>query len=187
MKSGWATAVLLVGPARSPRVADRRVLALSDPAVPGSRQPYHAVMGARAADAPRLERTLRALVERIARRSLAGLLQTYRREGRPVRTLGLVVGSVIDPATIGNDHIRAHAREGQLFRRALERAARTARVPCATYLERTLYATAATRLRRPPAELKRLVAELGGALDGPWRAEEKAATLAAWMALRSTH
>jgi hypothetical protein len=104
-----------------------------------------------------------------------------------VRTLGLVVGSVIDPATIGNDHIRAHALEGQLFRSALERAARAARLACATYVERTLYDTAATRLRRPTAELKRLVARLGGALDGPWRAEEKAATLAAWMALRSMH
>jgi hypothetical protein len=144
-------------------------------------------MGARADDAPKLERFLRALVERVTKRSLAGLLKTYRRDGRPVRTLGLVVGSVIDPATIGNDHIRAHALEGQLFRSALERAARAARLACATYVERTLYDTAATRLRRPTAELKRLVARLGGALDGPWRAEEKAATLAAWMALRSMH
>jgi len=179
--------VLLVGPARAPRVVDRRVIALSDPAVPTSRQPYHAVMGARASDAPTLERSLRALVERVTKRSLAALLKTYRREGRSVRGVGLVVGSVIDPATIGNDHIRAHALEGQLFRTALEHAARTARVACATYLERTLYETAATRLRRPAAELKRVVAELGGALDGPWRAEEKAATVAAWMALRRTH
>ena len=163
------------------------MIALSDPAVPTSRQPYHAVMGARASDAPKLERSLRALVERVTKRSLAALLKTYRREGRSVRGVGLVVGSVIDPATIGNDHIRAHALEGQLFRTALEHAARTARVACATYLERTLYETAATRLRRPAAELKRVVAELGGALDGPWRAEEKAATVAAWMALRRTH
>jgi hypothetical protein len=166
---------------------DRRVIALSDPAVPSSRQPYHAVMGARAGDAPRLERSLRSLVEGVTQRSLAGLLKMYRREGRAVRTLGLVVGSVIDPATIGNDHIRAHALEGQLFRGALERAARTARVACSTYVERTLYETAAARLRRPATELKRVVAALGDALDGPWRAEEKAATLAAWMALRSMH
>jgi hypothetical protein len=187
VKSGWATAVLLIGPARSPRVADRRVIALSDPAVPSSRQPYHAVMGARAGDAPQLERSLRDLVERVTKRSLAGLLKTYRREGSAVRMLGLVVGSVIDPATIGNDHIRAHALEGQLFRTALERAARAARVGCATYVERTLYETAATRLRRPAAELKRVVAALGDTLDGPWRADEKAATVAAWMALRGMH
>lgn len=163
------------------------MIALSDPAVPSSRQPYHAVMGARAGDAPQLERFLRALVERVTQHSLAGLLKTYRREGRAVRALGLVVGSVIDPASIGNDHIRAHALEGQLFRNALARAARTARVACSIYVERTLYETAATRLRRPAAELKRTLAELGGALEGPWRAEEKAATLAAWMAFRGMH
>jgi hypothetical protein len=179
--------VLLVGPARAPRVADRRVIALSDPAVPSSRQPYHALMGARASDAPTLERFLRALVERVTKSSFAGLLKTYRRDGQAVRALGLVVGSVIDPATIGNDHIRAHALEGQLFRTALERAARLARVACATYVERTLYETAATRLRRPAAELKRVVAALGAAVDGPWRVEEKAATVAAWMALRRMH
>jgi hypothetical protein len=77
--------------------------------------------------------------------------------------------------------------EGQLFRTALERAARLARVACATYVERTLYETAATRLRRPAAELKRVVAALGAAVDGPWRVEEKAATVAAWMALRRMH
>src|SRR5256884_6499616 len=36
--------------------------------------------------------------------------------------------SLIDPARIGNDHIRAHALEGQLFRTALERAAHAARL-----------------------------------------------------------
>jgi len=44
VKSGWATAVLLVGPVKLPRVIDRRVLKLSDPAAPQSSQPYHAVL-----------------------------------------------------------------------------------------------------------------------------------------------
>ena len=104
-----------------------------------------------------------------------------------MRGLALVVGSVIDPASIGNDHIRAHALEGQLFRTALERAARRGRVPCATHVERGLYEAAAAKLKRTPAELKRRVAELGRAVAGPWRAEEKTATLAAWMVLARAH
>src|SRR5437016_5594444 len=122
---------------------------------------------------------LRGTVRRVTRRSLARLLARYRVQGRTVRGLALVVGSVIDPASIGNDHIRAHALEGQLFRTALERAARRGRVPCATHVERGLYEAAAARLKRTPAELKRRVAELGWAVAGPWRAEEKTATLAA--------
>jgi len=174
--------VLVTGSARVPRVLDRRVIDLSDASVPGSRQPYHAVMYARRADRSSLERRLRSLVERVTRASLAQLLAAYRGEGHAVRSVALVVGSVIDPARIGNDHIRAHALEGQLFRTVLEGAVRRARLPCATHLERGLYDRAAARLRRPRARLKRLVTELGRALS-PWRADEKTAALAAWMAL----
>jgi hypothetical protein len=127
------------------------------------------------------------MVERVTRRSLTRLLARYRGQGRTVRGVALVVGSVIDPAAIGNDHIRAHALEGQLFRTSLERAAKRARLPCATHLERGLYEAAAARLDRTPAELRRLVAELGRAVGGPWRADEKAATLAAWLGLRRVH
>jgi hypothetical protein len=142
------------------------------------------VRDARPGQAARLERYLRRLVQRVTRRSLGALLKEYRRQGRRVRRVALVVGSLIDPARIGNDHIRAHALEGQLFRVALEGAARAARLPCATLVERSLYETAASRLKRSPAALKRAVTDLGGALRGPWRADEKAAALAAWLALR---
>jgi len=179
--------VLVIGPAASPCVVDRQVLALSDAAVPASRQPYHAVLGARQGDRSALERRLRGIVERVTRRSLTQLLARYRGQGRTVRGLALVVGSVIDPASIGNDHIRAHALEGQLFRTALERAAVRARVACATHVERGLYETAAARLKRSPAELRKVVVELGRAVAGPWRADEKTATLAAWMALARAH
>lgn len=175
--------MLVEGPARSPRVIDRRAIELSDPHVPTSRQPYHAVRDARPGQAAKLERRLRGLVERVAKRSLGLLVKEYRRQGRPVGRVALVVGSLIDPSSIGNDHIRAHALEGQLFRTALERAARAARLPHTTLVERALYETAATRLKRSPVALKRAVKDLGGAFGGPWRADEKAATLAAWLAL----
>ena len=175
--------MLVEGPARSPRVIDRRAIELSDAHVPTSRQPYHAVRDARPGQAARVERRLRGLVERVTQRSLRALLREYRRQRRPVRRVALVVGSLIDPAKIGNDHIRAHALEGRLFRTALQRAARAARLPCTTLVERTLYETAASRLKRSAVALKRAVTDLGGAVGGPWRADEKAATLAAWLGL----
>ena len=177
----------MIGPARAPRVVDRQVIELSDVSVPTSRQPYHAVMAAPRGKRTALERRLRGIVERVTRRSLRRLLAGYRVQGRTVRGLALVVGSVIDPGSIGSPHIRAHALEGQLFRTALERAAGRGRVPCATHVERGLYDAAAARLKRTPAELKRRVAELGKAVAGPWRADEKTATVAAWMALARAH
>lgn len=185
VKSGRATAVLLVGPAHAPLVADARVIALSDPAVPTSRQPYHAVRAASAAAAPRVERSLRRIVERTSQKSLSALVAEYRRQGYAVRRVALVVGSLGDPTKIANDHIRAHALEGQLFRTALERAARAGRLRCAATRERDLYAEATAALRRGEGQLKRALVELGRGRGGPWRAEEKTATLAAWIALRN--
>jgi len=51
-------------------------------------------------------------------------------------------------------------------------------------VERGAYATAADRFKRPENDVKRAVSELGRAIEGPWRADEKTAALAAWMALR---
>ncbi len=152
--------------------------------MPKSRQPYHAVMRARVAEAKRLESRLRHVVARITQQSLRRLLQDYRAAGHAVRHVALVVGSDIDPMRITNDHIRAHALEGRLFRTVLEQAARSRHLPCSVVVERTLYATAAAALKRSESELKRVVTDLGRALDGPWRADEKTATLAAWIELR---
>jgi hypothetical protein len=164
------------------RVVDRRTIALSDPAVPASRQPYHALLRAGARAAAGLERRLCGIVDRVTRRSVGTLIGEYRAAGRAVRRVALVVGSEIDPAKIANDHIRAHALEGRLFRTALVRAVRSRRLPCVVVVERAVYATAAAALRRSEGDLKRAVIELGRPLAGPWRADEKTATVAAWMA-----
>ncbi len=143
VKSGWATAVLVVGPARAPRVADRRAVQLSDPAVPGTRQPYHAVLAASPRSAPAVERRLLGVVRRATRASVRQLLKDCRAHG-PRRSEGIA---------------------------------------CAITVERDAYARAAKVLRRGQAVLRRVVSELGDAIDGPWRADEKTAVLAAWMAL----
>lgn len=183
VKSGWATAVLLVGTARAPRVADRRVIELSDPSVPSSRQPYHAVMGASPPHASRLERRLRNVVQQVTRKSVRELLRGYRAGGHRVRAAALVVGSDIDPARIANDHIRAHALEGRLFRTVLEAAVASGGLRCAVVVEREAYALAAGVLARTEAKLRSAVADLGRSHRGPWRVEEKMAALAAWMLL----
>ena len=99
------------------------------------------------------------------------------------RGAGLVVGSVIDPAKVGNLHIRAHASEGQLFRTVLIEALTPHGIPCDVSVEKMLAAKAAQRLKRSHAEITRTIAALGKTLGGPWRADEKAAGTAAWMAL----
>src|SRR5207249_130630 len=99
---------VIIGPPRSPQVLASYTLALSDAAVPATRQPYHAGMGVAQTNAARLRR-LSKLVERCARRSVAQLVRSCRANGRRIRGVGIVVGSDIDPQRIANPHIRAHA------------------------------------------------------------------------------
>ena len=182
VKSGWASAVLLAGPMQSPQVLDRRRALLSDPDVPESRQPYHAAMGLLEEDDAKIRQRSK-VVQLVAARSVTELLNHCRTAGHPICGAGLVVGSQIDPASIANPHIRAHALEGRLFRNVLQEALQAHGLSCHAVVERDAYTRAAATLERSESDLKRAVAALGRALGGPWRAEEKLATLAAWMAL----
>jgi len=183
VKSGWATAVLLAGPRTAPQVVDRRIAELSDPDEPEARQPFHAGLGRHEARGAKAVARLVRSVERFSRRSVAKLIADYRASGHRIREVGIVVGSTVDPATIGNEHIRAHAEEGRLFRRVLETAARQCRLRSRVTVEKRLYAVAAAALRIPVPRLKRRVAALGERVAGSWRSEDKAAALAAWLAL----
>jgi hypothetical protein len=182
VKSGRATAVLLAGPVESPQALDRRTIALCDPAIPESRQPYHAGMGLLEKDEEKIA-WLSTVVIAVSSRSVAELLGHYGELGYRIRSACLVVGSEIDPARIINPHIRAHALEGRLFREALVEAVGSHDLPCSVIGEQRLYTQAAEVLGRAEADLRRLLVELGRSLRPPWRTDEKTASLAAWLAL----
>ena len=182
VKSGFAIAVLVSGSAAAPVALTRRIVLLSDPEVEETRQPYHDGFGTAQENLREIAR-LTKIIERCAKRSVAGLLADPMLDGRRCRAAGLVVGSVIDPATVGNPHIRAHANEGRLFRTVLEDALSAQGMACTVLVEKTLAARASEALDLPAGRVKNIVAGLGDNLDGPWRAEEKAAATAAWMVL----
>lgn len=182
VKSGWAAAVLLTGPVSSPSVADSRRIELSDPSVPDARQPYHAGIGMARDRGPDLTRLLRS-VRQFGSRSVGGLLQRYEATGQQLAGAGVVVGSLADPEQIVNAHIRIHALEGQLFRTVVTDALGRGAVTYLVWRERDLYGLAAKHLRRTDQDLRGTATALGRGVEGAWRAEQKAATVAAWMAL----
>jgi hypothetical protein len=181
VKSGWACAVLIAGTAAAPRVVESRRVEISDPAVPDAAQPYHAGFGT-ARDAGDELKRLIASVKAYGRKSVTALIRDYQ-EKATLRTAGVVVGSQVDPASIGNDHIRIHALEGQLFREVLIDGVEQNGVKCSVWRERDLYAVAETHLKIAEGLLKVKLTALGKNVGGGWRAEQKAAALAAWMAL----
>jgi hypothetical protein len=182
VKSGYAIAVALLGPSSAPGVVARRVVALSDPASPKTRQPYHDGFFKQENDPREIARLLK-IVRRCAKRSVDALLKDACFAGLRCRRAGLVVGSVIDPKRVGNLHIRAHASEGQLFRTVLLDALQPHGITCDVTVEKTLAEKAVKGLRRTDAEIKHTILSLGKTLGGTWRAEEKTACTAAWLAL----
>ena len=182
VKSGWACAVLVTGSAVAPRVVDSRRIDLSDPLIAESRQPYHAGFGTARKGGADLSRLVRS-VKRFGRQSAADVIKDYRSTGHDLRGVGVVVGSLIDPERIANDHIRIHALEGRLFRSVIEDAAARGKLACFLFRERDLYAVATAALHQSEHDLRVVVAALGRAVSGSWRAEQKVAALAAWLVL----
>lgn len=161
VKSGWAVAVLLTGSPASPAVADSRRIELSDPAIPESRQPYHAGFGTARASGPELSRLLRS-VQGFGGQSVAAVIRQYKASGHQLAGAGIVAGSLIEPERIANDHIRIHALEGRLFRRVVEEAAAQSGLPCSVWRERDLYASAAQRLRQAEERVRAVAEERRG-------------------------
>jgi hypothetical protein len=188
IKSGRAIAVALAQPGAAPAVLLRCEVGLCDPGVAATRQPYHDGFGKAREDQQEIAR-LTTIIERCARQSIAELIHEVsnaaprtHREPDDVRA-ALVVGSVIDPAAVGNLHIRAHASEGRLFRTVVERVLAGHGIAATVIVARQLAAQAALTLNRTDAEIKRIIVECGKAIGGRWAADEKAAATAAWMAI----
>jgi hypothetical protein len=186
VKSGWACVVLLAGPTSSPSLVHTRRVEISDPAVADSVQPYHAGFGTARSSGATLRRLV-ASVRQYGRRSVADLIRSYDRDGHRLVGAGIVVGSLIDPAKIANDHIRIHALEGQLFREVVKDAVARRKLPCSVWRERDLRGLGASTLKRSETELRDTLTGLGRSVAGTprlgWRSEHKAAALAAWMVL----
>ena len=70
-----------------------------------------------------------------------------------------------------------------LFRQVLDYAADTQRLPRRNFSDKGLEDGAASELRRTVAIVKQKLADLGRQARPPWCSDEKAAALAAWVAL----
>lgn len=182
VRCGRATAVLLTGTKGVPQVIDRRVIPLADPSVPDSIQPFHVFERESGRSAEQLVEKLKKRVAEVALQSIKELMKDYRELGyQPIRAI-LVVGSKVDPSTLHNEHIRWHALEGQLFRTVVENALAAGKVSSTVLLSAEVFKEGTALFRRKEDDLKQQIKELGRAL-GSWRAEDKASSMAAWLAL----
>jgi len=183
VKTGRATAVVLAGPASAPRVLSRKNLQLWDPAIPESHQPWHADFELPPDESARIVPVALKAVERVALCALRELVDEVRSEYGSIVGIALVAGSSTDPESIHNPHMRAHAREGQLFPQALANAAKALRIPAVSLVESEVFTRAAAKVGKSPDTIKLAVTEMGREAGKPWSAEEKSAAAAAWITL----
>jgi hypothetical protein len=180
VKSGWTCGVMIaVNPLR---VLDSTRIDLSDRAVPESKQPFHQGFGTARPAGAELSQLI-AMVQRYGHQSVTGLVARYRAEGHRLAGAGIVVGSLIDPERLSNEHMRIHGREGQLFRRVVEDAVAASNLTALVCRERDLYRLAETRLRQSSRAIRDEITGVGKSTAGPWRAEQKGAAIAAWLVL----
>lgn len=184
-KTGRAIAVVLSGPATAPRFITRTELSLADPADPPTSQPYHEVMDLPWEQAKIAVRKINKRVEAISSRALARLVREIEARGLAVDGVAIVGAGDRVLEKIGSNHIRAHAAEGVLFRHVLEVAAKENKLKSRAIDERKLDDFAPGELKRSAAEIRDQLAEIGKVAGSPWRADEKAAATAAWLALAS--
>lgn len=169
-KTGRAIAVVLAGD--PPRLIWRGEVKLLDDAYPYDEGPYHPFIEMPWSDALDGVRPIVAAIEKRAIVVLREIADDVRSRKLRIRGVGVVGSPPRDIEKIGNRHMRAHAAEGILFRRVLERAAKEIKLPCLAFSDRELVA---------PAIMK----EIGREAGPPWRTDERLAATAAWKALSS--
>jgi len=182
-KTARAIAVALGGSIDSPIVIAKTEIRLADPKMPGTAQPYHEVMDLPWEESQRAAQKYIRAIENVATKELARLIDEQRSAGMKIAGVGIVGARDRDLARIGNNHIRAHAAEGVLFRRVLDLAAEANGLNRRTFPDRDFDALAATELGAKSAEVKQKILSLGRSVPAPWRADEKQAAMAAWLVL----
>jgi hypothetical protein len=186
VKTGWAVVVVLGGPFESPEPIARTALVLATAENPSLFQPYHEVMDLPWDRAVEAARKAEHALEAIASTALTVLLAGLQGRRFTIRCVGIVGAPERNLAAIGSPHIRAHAAEGVLFRKVLEAGATANKVRCFAFPERQIENIAISRLGLSSGILRARLAEFGQQLGRPWRADEKASAMAAWLALYAT-
>ena len=182
-KTARAIAVALIRGNSTPRYLARWQVSLYDPLFPATGQPHHQVMDLPWIEAQSAVRPLEDRIENVAIQALARLLTELDSKGCRISSVGIVGSPDRSLERIGNPHIRAHAAEGILFRRVLEMAATTHKLKWRSFSDRDFEDLAVSELSRQPGEIKLALAAMGHSAGKPWRADERAAATAAWIAL----
>jgi len=171
VKTGKAFAIAVSGTHGALRAVLRDEVALADRTVIDTVHPYHLEIEGRPESVAAAVRTSKRIGEAALKRLFDAV---GRAEG--IEFITVVVNTHTPPERITSPHMRAHGKEGWLFREICERAAETRGVePLTLSIDELPLDARAT---------KNALVALGDAFGRPWTADWKLAAAAAWTRLR---
>jgi hypothetical protein len=184
--SGWGAVVAVSGEANTPEVIDRRRIEIADPKAPGAVQPYHFAQGLELPAAEKHIAKSAADSLRLATTALGALVNELYDHAYRVTSSVILLSSgrpLPDLRTILASHPMIHTAEGEFFRQAFRGACAGLKIPVAGVRERDLDEQAKAALGRQAALVKKTISSAGTILGAPWTSDQKAAALAAALAL----
>jgi len=188
--TGWAALVAVSRSGASLTVLDRRRVQM----IPGVDRPpferppfvFHAARELPLDEAERLVAATEEKARDKAREAIGEALEGLRGAGQSVA--GSVVITAKDPPpqsleSVLRSHSSIHAAEGALYRAAVRRACEELGLPVLQVGGHELVMRAAHALGLPASEVPPYLARVGRTAGPPWTADQKAASLAAVLAL----
>jgi len=171
VKTGKAMAIAIAGVQRAPVAILREEVALTDRSNMDTVHPYHLEIEGRPESVVGAVRT----AKRVGTASLARLFEAVGKRER-IEHITIVVNTHTPPERISSPHMRAHSKEGWLFREICEKAAESYGIePLTLSLE---------EIALDGREKQRALATMGEVFGRPWSADWKLAAAAAWSRLR---
>ena len=186
--SGWAALVAVGISGREFHVLDRRRIELVKPGEVWAKQPYHAAEALEPSEANRLVKQGIESARQLALQEIRAALERACDAGHTVAACAVLVGEAMPDWTVDEIlavHFRMHKAEGVLFREALLQAGTELGIKSLPVPEKLVTQDAAAVLGKPVGAVMQQLATFGKALGSPWGKDQKDATLAAMIALRT--
>jgi hypothetical protein len=171
VKTGKAMAIAIAGVQRAPVALLREEVALTDRSNMDTVHPYHLEIEGRPEALAGAVRT----AKRVGAASLQRLFEAVGKRER-IEHVTIVVNTHTPPERISSPHMRAHSKEGWLFREICEQAVESCGIePLTLSLD---------EIALNGRDNQRALAAMGEAFGRPWSADWKLAAAAAWGRLR---
>lgn len=185
--SGWGALVVVTGNPPEIGVTDRRTIIITDPQIPGAKQPYHFAAKMGATEADQYLQNCAAVSEGLALTAIRTVLEEqHSRDYRVAGAAVLLASGHVPPALsqILASHALIHAAEGEFFRKAAWRACDRLNLTVTGFRERDLDEQVQAAFGTVAPHLQRRIANLRNSLGSPWTEDQKRASLAASILLR---